>query len=107
MEARRVLYDRHREREIAYSKVYYEEHKEVIKEKAKTRVHSAASIEKKKENNRKYSKKYKAANFERINEYNNTQNNCECGGHYATKNKYIHDKGKKHIKFMDAKALPL
>jgi hypothetical protein len=104
MEARRVLYVRHRERELAYSKKYNEEHKEEIKEKANTRVRSAASIEKKKERDREYSIAYKAANFEKVMEYNKTHNNCECGGHYANYHKSTHDKGKKHIKFMEAKA---
>ena len=107
MEARRVLYVRHRERELAYSKKYNEEHKEEIKEKAKTRVRSDASIEKKKKRDAVYSIAYKAANFEKVNEYNNTQHNCECGGHYSNKNKCVHDKGKKHIKFMEAKSAPL
>ena len=109
MEERRVLYVRHRERELAYSKAYYEEHKEEINEKDKVRgaIYRAANIDKVREKNRLCRKNYIAANIEKVNEYNNTQHNCECGGHYSNKHKCVHDKGKKHIKFMEAKNAPL
>jgi len=32
---------------------------------------------------------------------NSEQCKCPCGGHYKSYNKYIHDKSKKHIKYIE------
>lgn len=108
MEARHELYIKNRERELAYSKAYYEEHKEELGEKRKegdkvrNAIYRAANIDSVREKDRVRRNRYIAANSEKVKAYNNAQNQCVCGGHYATKNKCVHDKGKKHLKFMEA-----
>jgi hypothetical protein len=104
MEARQQLY----ERELAYSKAYYAEHKEELGEKRKegdkvrNAIYRAANIDKVREKDRMYSTAYNAANFEKVNAYKNEHHECACGGHYSNAHKARHNTGKKHMKFMEA-----
>ena len=47
-----------------------------------------------------YDRQYRKKNRETINEKHNKQIDCECGGHYAVKNKTRHFKTKKHQNYL-------
>ena len=93
----RAYYQEHKEVILANSKIYYVNNLEKLREKG--REYRVNNLEKVREKDRECRKRYIASHKEQVDEKNNKKFACECGGKYAYKNKYIHEKSKKHQNF--------
>ena len=77
------------------NKNYREKNKDKIEERMKP-YREAHKKEK-----QEYDKMYREKNKEKLREKESVIHNCKCGGTYTDKHKSVHEKSKKHLKFLE------